>query len=412
MKKRLLILAIVLIVGLGVYAGIFYYDNLRGVWPAVSRPSQDIVNLIPGSEPLLTNGGNVNQTPPPPAVNETDFPLTLPDGFTISIFASDVPNARVLALDPEGNVWVSRTKDGIVEKLSVENGIVTNQEVMFRNLNNPHGLAFEPGTRNLFIAERTKVSKIEPPYTGSLQKVFDLTDNSGHTNRVFVFGSDGRIYGNIGSSCNVCEESDSRLATVYSVNADGSDFKILSTGNRNAAFLAFHPETQELWTTENGRDRIGDDIPPDEINIIREGNFYGWPFCFGKQIVDTTFAITKEEQELCGSSEPSYIDIQAHSAPLGLAFVPESSDWPVDFKHDLIIAYHGSWNRTVPTGYKLVRMILDEQGNYSETQDFITGWIKGNDALGRPVDVIMTEAGVMYVSDDKAGVIYRITYGN
>lgn len=412
MKKRISIIILLAVLGLLACAGIFYYKNLRGVWPAILTPQDDISNLLPASEPLNANAENTNLVPPEPAVNNTDFPLTLPDGFTISILASDVPNARVLALDPEGNVWISRTKDGIVEKLTVENGVVTKREVMFRNLNNPHGLAFEPGTLNLFIAERARVSKIEPPYAGELQKVFDLTDSGGHTNRVFVFGPDGRIYGNIGSSCNVCEESDSRLATVYSVKADGSDFKILSTGNRNAAFLAFHPETKELWTTENGRDRIGDDIPPDEINIIREGRFYGWPFCFGKQIVDTTFAITKEEQERCGSSEPSYIDIQAHSAPLGLEFVAESSNWPTDFKHDLIVAYHGSWNRTVPTGYKLVRMVLDENGNYSQMQDFITGWIKSNDALGRPVDVIMTEEGVMYVSDDKAGVIYRITYGD
>ncbi len=161
-----------------------------------------------------------------------------------------------------------------------------------------------------------------------------------------------------------------------------------------------------------GRDLLGDNIPPDEINIIEEGKNYGWPICYGKNIHDDQFDKNTYIRNPCMEpfETPSSIDLQAHSAPLGLAFFPEEG-WPEEYWHDLLVAYHGSWNRTEPTGYKIVRMRLDNEGKYEATEDFITGWLNGkNEALGRPVDILIQPGGLMYISDDKAGVIYRITY--
>ena len=166
-----------------------------------------------------------------------------------------------------------------------------------------------------------------------------------------------------------------------------------------------------MWATENSRDMLGDDIPPDEINVIKGGANYGWPNCYGKNIHDDEFDKKTYVRNPC--LEPleigSKVDIQAHSAPLGLDFVPEEAFWPEDYNYDLIVALHGSWNRTEPTGYKLIRVKLDAQGNYQGTEDFVTGWLTfSGGVLGRPVDVMFMN-GSLYVTDDKAGVIYKIS---
>lgn len=199
--------------------------------------------------------------------------------------------------------------------------------------------------------------------------------------------------------------------------------------------------TKELWATEMGRDLIGDDVPPDEINIIKEGSFYGWPYCYGKSVRDTTFSDPKglnlfgfqglTLSNVCQKAVPSHIDIPAHSAPLGLAFIPSegiislaaatkivpTALWSVAYRGDLLVAYHGSWNRSEPTGYKVVRMKLDEERNYEGTEDFITDWftparpgLTSAGAFGRPVDLLFDQKGNFYISDDKAGVVYRVMY--
>jgi glucose/arabinose dehydrogenase len=165
-----------------------------------------------------------------------------------------------------------------------------------------------------------------------------------------------------------------------------------------------------MWATDMGRDLIGDDIPPDEINIIEDGRFYGWPYCYGQMIWDRQFDSSQEAEDRCEKSAASRVDLQAHSAPLGLRFIPES--WGNEYKGDLLVAFHGSWNRTTPTGYKVVRIKLDKSGNLEGVEDFITGWLGGaqgaSGAHGRPVDIIFDAAGVGYISDDKAGVLYRL----
>lgn len=212
----------------------------------------------------------------------------------------------------------------------------------------------------------------------------------------------------VGSSCDVCEEQDPRRAKILAVDVCDGDLSTFASGLRNSVFMALHPVTGHVWATEMGRDYLGDDLPPDEINLILEGSHYGWPYCYGKRIHDDQFDPSGTHRDFCRDTIPSFIDIPAHSAPLGLAFFP--AEWPKEFRHNLLVAYHGSWNRTVPTGYKVVRYKLDAAGNFVDVEDFITGWLTPQGALGRPVDILISPDGVIYISDDKAGVVYRLIY--
>jgi glucose/arabinose dehydrogenase len=160
-----------------------------------------------------------------------------------------------------------------------------------------------------------------------------------------------------------------------------------------------------------GRDNLGDDTPPDEINIIEQGKNYGWPIFYGQNIHDTNFDKNVYIQDPCNDKIKPHIEFPAHSAPLGFAFVT-SSNWPADYKNNIIVAFHGSWNRSVPTGYKLARVKLDSKGNYIGIEDFISGWLAkdGKTSLGRPVDVFFAKDGSLFVTDDKIGALYKITF--
>lgn len=386
----------------------FYWDNLRGVGPAILGPEEDIADLLDNTEGREDLEPTDRETHGDPV----GFPLALPDGFSISIFAKNLPGARVMKLDARGNMWVSQTRQGQVSLLEVEDGKVVSQNAVFRGLNNPHGLAFDPDDENtLYIAEEHRVSRTRVYSDASLEKMADLPDGGGHFTRTLLFKGDELLI-SVGSSCNVCYEQDSRRAKVLIANKDGSNLRDFAVGLRNSVFLATNPFTGGVWATEMGRDLLGDNVPPDEINILREGGDYGWPICYGKNTHDTNFDRNTYVRNPCEEPDalPSHVDLQAHSAPLGLAFVPDSGDWPEEWRGDLLVAYHGSWNRSIPTGYKLVRIRLDNLGNPEGIEDFVTGWLQGGRALGRPVDVLITDDGVMYVSDDHAGVIYKIIY--
>ena len=396
MKKVFFILSCILIGAGIIFGGIFYWKNLRGIGPVVFPPPDKIESKLP------------------PAQNNTEFPLKLPDGFSISIFAKDLPGARVMKLDDSGNMWVSQTSQGKITRLMIRDGKVINQTPVLINLKKPHGFAFDPeDPRVLYYAEENQVSRIRPDHNTKPDKLVDLPSGKGHFTRTLGFGPDGRLYISIGSSCNVCQEQDERRAKIYSINKDGSDFKEFARGLRNAVFFTWHPKTQKMWATEMGRDELGADIPPDEIDIVEQGKDYGWPICYGKNIHDTDFDKNTYIRNPCMEpfEIPPHIDIPAHSAPLGLAFIPATESWPKEYWHDLLVAYHGSWNRSAPTGYKIVRFELDENGKYEGQEDFITGWLtEDNRALGRPVDILVQPDGVMYISDDKAGVIYKVAY--
>lgn len=385
MKAYLKDIAIV-IAGLAIlYAGYSFW-NKRAIEPPIGVPQESAEDLVE-------------------AGNKTDIPLRLPEGFGIEVFAKNLSGARVMAFGDD--LWVSRPSKGVVTKLKLKDGQVISQNDVFRNLKNPHGLAFDPQNSNvLYIAEENRIVKALLNSDAPLEKIADLPSGGGHFTRTIGFGPDDRLYVSIGSSCNVCRENDSRRAAIYSMNKDGSDFKQYASGLRNTVFFDWSYVDGKLWGTDMGRDLLGDNLPPDEVNVIEQDKNYGWPICYGIKIHDGNFDKNQYIRDPCEDSIAPKIQIQAHSAPLGLAFVPEEG-WPQEYWYNLIVAYHGSWNRSEPTGYKLVRIILDDKGNYSGTQDFITGW-EAKNVLGRPVDVKFHNRQ-LFVSDDKAGVIYRIT---
>ncbi|HYE59772.1 MAG TPA: PQQ-dependent sugar dehydrogenase [Candidatus Kapabacteria bacterium] len=391
MKKILLVAALFVLV-LGVAA----YRYGRGLAPALLPAPNDIANQGEGTDIL------------PDAENHTDLPLTLPRGFAISILAKDLSGVRVLAQDHQGNLWVSRTNAGIISKITMQDGNAVAQTDIWTGLRQPHGITFDLSQPNvLYIAEEHQLTKANTE-TRKREKILDIPVGGRHKTRTLHYGSDGQLYISIGSTCDVCVEKDSRHGTIMRVDLARKVLVPYATGLRNAVFLTTNPIDGAMWATEMGRDFLGDDLPPDEVNII-EAKDYGWPVCFGKNIHDTDFDKKTYIQNPCNGKQPSHIDLPAHSAPLGIAFIPEEG-WPEDYRLDLLVAYHGSWNRTVPAGYKIVRIQLDDKGNVQGEEDFISGWLSGNRSVGRPVDLLAMPGGVVYSTDDKAGVIYKIWY--
>lgn len=393
MKKIIFaISAMALCLVASVYLVVIFKLSLRGIKPVLLPPPQIIADILE---------------------DKVEFPLQLPEGFEISLFARDLPGLRVMAFDGFGNMWVSQPKEGTISVLTVSNGKVTEKKVMLSNLNNPHGLAFDPqDPYMLYFAEENKISKFHTSAGGSVEKLVDLNGGGRHTTRTIKFGPDDRLYVSIGSSCDVCHEESPERGKIFSMNKDGSDFKEYARGLRNSVFFAWSDVDGRMFATEMGRDLLGDNLPPDEINIIEKGKNYGWPVCYGQNIHDTEFDKNTYIRNPCmlPFEQPSHIDLPAHVAPLGLAFVPEEG-WPQDYWYNLLVAYHGSWNSSQPVGYKVARLKMNAKGEFLGAEDFITGWLtEDNKALGRPVDIITQVGGNMYISDDKAGVIYKVGY--
>ncbi|MEK7218096.1 MAG: PQQ-dependent sugar dehydrogenase [Patescibacteria group bacterium] len=349
-------------------------------------------------------------SPSPPseaagAANKTGLPLTLPPGFTMQIVADRLPGARVLARDAGGNIWVSRPSEGTVSVLDAGDGTPQGTRAALRGLRRPHGLAFDASGGTLYVAEETRIIAVDADVPARRRTVSVLPPGGRHWTRSLAFGSDGRLYVSIGSTCDACVEADLRHGAVLSMNPDGSDVKTAAKGLRNAVFLSQGPDGR-IWATEMGRDFLGDGLPPDEVNVVVEGAHYGWPFCYGKQVRDARFR--PRETFDCSRTVPSHIDLPAHVAPLGLAFIPDT--WPQDMRGDLLVALHGSWNSTQPVGYKIVRIPLDANGKQEgPMQDFVSGWLRPDGTvLGRPVDLLFGRDGTLYVTDDKRGVVYLV----
>ncbi|MDD2904121.1 MAG: PQQ-dependent sugar dehydrogenase [Syntrophales bacterium] len=406
MKKPLIIVSSLIVAAALFWAGAFYWRNLRGLGPALKSPPQDIARL------LTPEANGADQSP-----RRVKFPLKLPPGFSIAIFAQGLGNPRVLLQDPGGTLIASIPGQGRVVALPDKNqdGIADKVIIVARGLQRPHGMIFrrEDGKTRLYIAEVEQLAVYD--YDGrnfkasGKKKILDLPGAGRHWTRTMAFLPDGRLLISVGSSCDTCLEKDWRHAKVLVANPDGSNLKVFASGLRNAVFMALHPLTKQVWVTEMGRDFLGDNLPPDEINILAEGKDYGWPYCYGNRVHDSQFDPQGTKKAFCKQTVPAYIDLPAHSAPLGLAFFPETG-WPQDYRHNLLVAFHGSWNRSVPTGYKVVRIKLDDKGNYLGTEDFITGWLTPKGALGRPADILIKNNGEMYISDDKAGVVYRVVF--
>ncbi len=349
---------------------------------------------------------------PTPAPASDQASLRLPPGFAIDVFARDLGPARFLAVDPGGTLLVSVPRAGRVLALPDDDGDgrADRAVVVLEGLDLPHGLAFHAGA--LYVAETGRVLRV--PYDAAARRataapavvVGGLPSRGSHWTRTIAVGPDGRLYVSVGSSCNACEESDPRRAAITRYEADGSGETRVATGLRNAVGLAFRPGTDELWATNNGRDWLGDDRPAEYVTRVEPGGFYGWPYCHWEPaglLPDPDLGAPARCQRV---ARPSLL-YQAHTAPLGLAFYT-GSRFPPEYRGSLFVALHGSWNRQTPTGYKVIRVRLDASPPRAE--DFATGWLAGSRAWGRPVDVAVGRDGSLFVSDDRQGVVYRITY--
>jgi glucose/arabinose dehydrogenase len=346
-----------------------------------------------------------------PAAAQTGPRFTLPPGFAIDVFADGVGSVRLMALDPAGTILVSEPSRGRVIALPDKNGDARADAALtvVDGLDSPHGLAFQDGA--LYVAETGRVLRFR--YDPAAMKAFDQTvvvpnlpRGQQHWSRTVVFGPDGHMYVSVGSSCNVCRESDKRRAAVVRYNADGSGETIFASGLRNAVGLAFHP-AGVLWATVNERDWRGDDTPSEYVTEVKPGAFYGWPDCMavaGELKPDTRF----DRNARCDGVTRATREIQAHSAPIGIAFYT-GTQFPPEYRGSAFVAYRGSWNRSVPTGYKVV-VVRFRDGQPTAVEDFVTGWLEGASSWGRPVDVIVGRDGALYVSDQGAGRIYRITH--
>jgi glucose/arabinose dehydrogenase len=338
--------------------------------------------------------------------------LRVPPGFEIDVFAEDLKGARFLAHGPDDAVYLTIPKSGRVVALHEDgNGGAVRVETVAEKLNRPHGIVFHDGA--LWVAETDGVLKY-PGYEGgraakAVRVVEGLPGGGNHWTRTIVFGpEDGMLYVSIGSSCNICVEDDPRRAAITRYRADGSGEMIFAGGLRNAVGLAWHPQTGDLWATHNGRDWLGDDLPPEEIvNIVVEGSNYGWPFCYGDRIPSPDEGFN--EPERCPDTIGPAMTDTAHSAPLGCAFYT-GDGFPEDYRGDFYVAYHGSWNRSVPTGYKVVRVEV-ENGEPVGIKPFVTGFLPPEGkALGRPVDILVDTDGSLLISDDAGGRVYRVRY--
>ncbi len=339
--------------------------------------------------------------------------LNVPTDFEISIFGQDLGKARFMAFSPGGVLFISSIRRGIIYALPDRNidGVADDRIVFAEGMDRPHGLAFF--NEYLYVGEEGRVVRFQdddgdfvadgPPEI----VVPNLpTEGGGHFTRTIVFGSDSMMYVSIGSSCNVCEEKDTRRAAVVRYTPDGKEETIFASGLRNSVGITFHPETGKLWGTDNGRDWLGDHLPLEEINIIQKGKHYGWPYVYGKNEPDPKYGQLAPNNILL---VPPVFELPAHLAPLGLSFY-FGNQFPREYHGDLFVACHGSWNSSVKVGYKVIRIRI-ENGVPIGMDDFLTGFLTCKEkVLGRPVDIVVAPDGAMFVSDDYTGSIYRVVY--
>lgn len=335
--------------------------------------------------------------------------IRLPDGFKIQVFAEGIPGVRFMTLSPQGELMASLPRRGQVILLPDRdrNGRADTLKVFAADLDRPHGLAWNNG--DLFVAETGAVVRLsDRNRDGVAESRKTITRNlpagGSHWTRTLGFGPDGWLYVSVGSSCNACVEKDSRRAAILRMRPDGTRQQVFARGLRNAVGFEWHPLTEALWATENGRDNLGDNLPPDELNRIVEGGDYGWPYCYGRRVPDPAYGNAKSCQQTIAAA----FEFPAHSAALGMAFY-QGRMFPRQFSYDAFVAFHGSWNRRRKTGYKVVRVRF-QNGNPVAVQDFATGWLNKERAWGRPVDVLVAPDGALFVSDDLGGRIYRIYY--
>lgn len=337
--------------------------------------------------------------------------IVLPPGFIITVYARGLDGPRMLEVGPDGHLYAAERGAGRIVRLPDRDGDggADGIEVVAEGLEAPSSLAFYKDG-SLYVGETTRVLRLSDPDAEGVfqnpQVIVDGLPSGGHNTRTVLFSPDwSTLYVSVGSSCNVCEEDDPRRAAIVRYNPDGSGESVFASGLRNAVGISFRPGTDELWATNNGRDFLGDDLPPETIYRVQEGEDYGWPRCHSGRIIDPEFG----RADGCRGILPPEVEMQAHSAPLGLEFY-SGTQFPDGYRGDLFVAFHGSWNRREPTGYKVVRIPM-EGGVPGMVHDFASGWMTpGGRVWGRPVDVITGADGSLYISDDSGGAIYRVYY--
>lgn len=337
--------------------------------------------------------------------------VSVPSGFSFNLYAEGFDQPRFMALAPNGDVFVSDPGVGTVLVIPDRNkdGKADSKTVYASGLNRPHGLAFHDGY--LYVANTDGVVRFaykegDTKAGGSAQKVVDLPAGGGHWTRTVTFGPDGKMYVATGSTCNVCEESDNRRAAIWVYDADGKNGKAFATGLRNSVGQEWFNGT--LYATNNGRDMLGDDLPPEGFYKVAAGGFYGWPYCYTTkpgepQVWDKDFG--RKNADACKNATPAFALTTAHSAPLGLAFYTGKT-FPNSYQGQMFVALHGSWNRTQKSGYKVITV----DPKTGKVSDFLTGFLKGQSVSGRPVDLLVAPDGSLLLTDDGAGKVWRIQY--
>jgi glucose/arabinose dehydrogenase len=337
--------------------------------------------------------------------------IKLPRGFEISVFAGNIPNARSMTLSPNGTLFVgNRSGDKVYAVVDHNKDNKADEiHVIASGLNMPNGVAFRNGS--LYVAEVNRILRFDnieenlrtPPKPVVVNDSYPT--DKWHGWKFIAFGPDDKLYVPVGAPCNVCERDDKRYASITRMNPDGSGVEVFAHGVRNTVGFTWHPETNELWFTDNGRDLMGDDVPPDELNHApRKGMHFGFPYYHGKDVPDPEFGKKRKLNEFV----PPVQELGPHVASLGMRFYTGTM-FPEEYKHHIFIAEHGSWNRSTPIGYRITLVRL--QGNKAVRYEvFAEGWLQGREAWGRPVDVLVMPDGALLVSDDKAGAIYRISY--
>jgi len=339
--------------------------------------------------------------------------LHVPAGFTLSIFADNLPNARSLALGDNGTVFVGTGSEGAVYAVQDSNsdGIADKSYVIIAShLYMPNGVAYRDDS--LYVAEVNRIIRFDritqqlanPPKPVVVYDEFPSEQHHGW--KYLRFGPDNKLYTSVGAPCNICEPEQPIYSSLVRLNADGSGFEMLARGIRSSVGFDWQPETNALFFTDNGRDYLGDDMPPDELNQwTTTGEHFGFPYCHGGDIPDPEFGADKK----CRQFTAPVWKFKAHIAPLGLRFY-RGKQFPVEFQNQLFVAEHGSWNRSEPQGYRVVSVKF-KQGKPVSEQVFIDGWLtKDGKVLGRPVDILEMPDGSLLISDDKLGVIYRVEY--
>ncbi|MEW9580819.1 sorbosone dehydrogenase family protein [Paraburkholderia sp. DGU8] len=336
--------------------------------------------------------------------------IKLPTGFHIEVLSDAVPSAREMTLSPNDILYVGSI-DGHVYALELQNGRATRRHVIASGLESPAGVAWRDGA--LYVSAVSKILRFhaidthlnDPPKPAVV--IDTLPSETQHGWKFIAFGPDGKLYVPQGAPCNVCLKDRDRFAMIGRMDPDGNHREVVARGVRNTVGFAWHPTTHELWFTDNGRDVMGDNVPSDKLNRApHAGMDFGFPYCHGGDTPDPQFG----KDHPCSSFTPPVVQLGAHVAALGMRFYTGSM-FPPEYRNNVFLAEHGSWNRSTKVGYRVVRVITDPDGNHARQQVFAEGWLQpGETVWGRPADVLPLPDGSLLISDDYAGAIYRVTY--